>query len=139
MLESESNFNQQISTEALDMNCNHCTSVDYIPVSHKRTTSSSNQHFIGFMSHSSSSGSTLEQSDLLDNENEHSLSFDLANKGINIGHLNIQGICGDKLSKFSELKVLLTSPANSNLHIFGLSSCGHGTKAVIQNHKSINE
>ena len=130
VLESESNFNQQISTEALDMNCNHCTSVEYVPVSHKRTKSSSNQHFIGSMSPSSSSGSTLEQPDLLNNEHEHSLSFNIANKGINIGHLNIQGICGDKLSKFSELKVLLTSPANSNLHIFGLSETN------LKDHKS---
>ena len=45
----------------------------------------------------------------------------LASKGINIGHFNIQGIFGDELSKFSEFKVLLTSPANNNLHIFGLS------------------
>ena len=51
------------------------------------------------MSHNSSSGSTFEQPDLSDNEHEHSLSFNLANKGINIGHLNKQGICGDKLSK----------------------------------------
>ena len=77
VLESESNFNQQISTEALDMNCNHCISVEYVQVCHKRTKSSYNQHFIGSMSHSSSSGSTFEQPDLSDNEHEHehSLSF----------------------------------------------------------------
>ena len=60
------------------------------------------------MSHSSSSGSTFEQPDLSDNEHEHSFSFNLANKGINISHSNMHGICGDKLTKFSELKVLLT-------------------------------
>ena len=40
---------------------------------------------------------------------------------INIGNLNIQGICGKKLGKFSELQALLTSPENYNLHVFGLS------------------
>ena len=49
------------------------------------------------------------------------IDLQLNNKGINIGHLNIQGICGENLSKFSELQVLLTSPGNNNLHIFGLS------------------
>ena len=48
-------------------------------------------------------------------------SFDLNGKGINIGHLNVQGICGDKMSKFSEITSLLTAPVNSGLHIFGMS------------------
>ena len=42
-------------------------------------------------------------------------------KGYNIGHLNIQGLCGDKLSKFSEISLMLTSKENEKLHIFGMS------------------
>ena len=42
----------------------------------------------------------------------------LSSKGIHIGHLNVQGICGEILSKFSELKILLTTPENNDLHIF---------------------
>ena len=48
-------------------------------------------------------------------------SFNLNSKGINIGHLNVQGIFGDKMSKFSEITSLLTAPVNSGLHIFGMS------------------
>ena len=48
-------------------------------------------------------------------------TFNLSSRGLNIGHLNIQGICGENLNKFSELKVLLTLPENNNLHILGLS------------------
>ncbi|MES9883590.1 MAG: hypothetical protein ABW185_22250, partial [Sedimenticola sp.] len=50
-----------------------------------------------------------------------SLNFNLHNKGLNIGHLNIQGICGQNLTKFEEIKCMLTSDANKNLHIFGMS------------------
>ena len=42
-------------------------------------------------------------------------------KCYNIGHLNIQGLCGDKLSKFSEISLMLTSKENEKLHIFGMS------------------
>ena len=49
------------------------------------------------------------------------VSSDLKVKGINCGHLNIQGICGQNMSKFSELKLMLTAEENRNLHIFGLS------------------
>ena len=55
------------------------------------------------------------------NKNENGCSINLNNKGINIGHLNVQGICGDKMSKFSEITSILTDPTNSGLHIFGLS------------------
>lgn len=58
---------------------------------------------------------------IVNDEEPNSNTFNLSNRGINIGHLNIQGICGEKLSKFSELKVLLTLPENNNLHILGLS------------------
>ena len=38
-----------------------------------------------------------------------------------MGHLKIQGICGEKLGKFSELQVLLTSPKSNSVHDFGIS------------------
>ena len=49
------------------------------------------------------------------------LSFNLMPKGLNFGHLNIQGISGKNMCKFSEIKAILTSPENSSLHIFGIS------------------
>ena len=49
------------------------------------------------------------------------LSLNLRSKGFNFGHLNIQGICGKNMCKFSEIKAILTSPENSSLHIFGIS------------------
>ena len=42
-------------------------------------------------------------------------------KGLNFGHLNIQGLCGKNMCKFSEIKAILTSPENRSLHIFGIS------------------
>lgn len=50
-----------------------------------------------------------------------STSFNLKAKGLNFGHLNVQGICGKNMCKFSEIKALLTAPENSSLHIFGIS------------------
>ena len=67
---------------------------------------------------------------IVHNEELNSNAFKLSSKGINIGHLNIQGICGEKLGTFSELKVLLTLPENNNLHIFGLS------ETKLKDHKS---
>ena len=49
------------------------------------------------------------------------VSFNLTSKGLNFGHLNIQGICGKNMCKFAEIKAVLTSPENSSLHIFGIS------------------
>ena len=60
-------------------------------------------------------------SDPSHNQQMHTIDLNLRNKGINIGHLNIQGICGEKLVKFSELQTLLTAPENDNVHVFGLS------------------
>ena len=47
------------------------------------------------------------------------LQLCLSDKGLNFGHLNIQGICGRDMSKFSEIKAILN--VNKNLHILGLS------------------
>ena len=48
-------------------------------------------------------------------------SLSLNRKGYNIGHINIQGLCEDNLSKFSEISLMLTSKENDTLHIFGMS------------------
>ena len=45
--------------------------------------------------------------------------FYLCSRALNIGQLNIQGICGENLNKFSELKVLLALTENNILHILG--------------------
>ena len=50
-----------------------------------------------------------------------SLSLNLKKKGYNVGHLNVQGLCGDNLSKFSEISTMLTNKENEKLHIFGMS------------------
>lgn len=47
------------------------------------------------------------------------LELGLPDKGLNIGHLNVQGMCGKDLCKFSEIKAILT--VNKHLHIMGLS------------------
>ena len=47
------------------------------------------------------------------------LQLCLYDKGLNFGHLNIQGICARDMSKFSEIKAILN--VNENLHILGLS------------------
>ena len=49
------------------------------------------------------------------------LNFNLSPKDINFGHLNVQGTCGQNMSKFSQLKAILTAPENSALHIFGIN------------------
>ena len=62
-------------------------------------------------------------------KSENPLSLNLKKKGFNIGHLNIQGLCGDNLNKFSEVSALLTSKDNEKLHIFGMS------ETKLKNHK----
>ena len=47
------------------------------------------------------------------------IQLGLSEKGLNLIHLNIQGICGRDMSKFSEIEAILN--ANKNLSIFGLS------------------
>ena len=73
---------------------------------------------------------TLNAPLLVNNVELNSNAFNLNSRGMNIGHLNNQGICGEKLGKFSELKVLLTLPENNNLHILGLS------ETKLKDHKS---
>ena len=62
-----------------------------------------------------------EKSSSFSNDSQYICSYDLSSKGINIGHLNVQGICGDRMSKFSEITSKLTSPVNKTLHIFEMS------------------
>ena len=37
---------------------------------------------------------------------------------MNFCFINIQGICGNELSKFSEINLMLISERNKNLHVF---------------------
>ena len=55
------------------------------------------------------------------NGNNNILSLNLPERGFNFGHINIQGICHKDMAKFSELKLLLSNPLNSTLHVFGIS------------------
>ena len=56
--------------------------------------------------------SSSKSSDYANDTYEHPVALDLASKGINIEHLNVQGICAERFRKFSELKILLTLPEN---------------------------
>ena len=49
------------------------------------------------------------------------LKFDLKAKGFHFAHLNVQGLCGQNMSEFSQLQAMLKSLVNSALHLFGLS------------------
>ena len=53
--------------------------------------------------------------------NNNVFNFDLTTKGFNFGHLNMQRICSQNMTTFSQLKAFLTSPVNSSLRVFGLS------------------
>ena len=71
---------------------------------------------------SNTSRRSKHKAPLITNHKEYMTnSLNLSSRGLNIGHLNIQGICGENLNKFSEPKVLLTLLENNNLHILGLS------------------
>ena len=62
--------------------------------------------------------------------NSDFLNFELTAKGFNFAHLNVQGLCGQNMSKFSQLKTLLNNPINSSLHLIGLS------ETKLKEHKS---
>ena len=62
----------------------------------------------------------MQPSSIIGNHSE-GLKFDLITKGFNFAHLNVQGLCGQNMSKFSQLQAMLKSPVNSALHLFGLS------------------
>ena len=67
-----------------------------------QSSSFSSSSFSSSSSSSFLSSSSSESSDYANGIYEHPGALDLSSKGINIGHLNVQGICGDRLSKFSE-------------------------------------
>ena len=62
---------------------------------------------------------------LSENQNESTslstVNLNLNKKGMNFGFINIQGICGNELSKFSKFNLMLTSEKNKKLHVFLLS------------------
>lgn len=61
---------------------------------------------------------SMSLSSMLSNNNtqESLIDLNLCKKGMNIGFLNVQGLC----SKFSDIQVLLTTENNANLHIFSM-------------------
>ena len=61
-----------------------------------------------------------EPSGIIGNHSE-GFKFDLTTKGFNFAHLNVEGLCGQNMSKFSQLRAMLKSPVNSALQLFGLS------------------
>ena len=67
----------------------------------------------------SSNVNSAHSSDNFIHTQEHPHSLTLGSKGINIGQLNIQVICSEYMSKFSERKLLLTARENCNVHILG--------------------
>ena len=66
------------------------------------------------------------------NDNNNVLSLNLPERGFNFGHITIHGICGKDMTKFSELKLLLSNPLNSILHVFGIS------ETKLKQHKMTN-
>ena len=88
---------------------------------HTSVSNSSHHQSLNSSSYNCSSKSPTISLDSSLSKHEHPVALNLSSRGINIGHLNIQGICGEKLGKFSKLKVLLTAAENSNVYIFGLS------------------
>ena len=62
------------------------------------------------LQHSGHSKSTLDTS----------VNLNLKKKGINITFLNIQGICGKEMVKFSEINLMLPSQENKKLHAFAM-------------------
>ena len=62
-----------------------------------------------------------ETSSSSSNSNQNTCSFNLNSKGVDIGHLNVQRLWEDKMSKYSEISAILTAPENNKLHICGMS------------------
>lgn len=61
--------------------------------------------------------------------NKDSISVNFMKKGYDIGHSTVHGLCGNKLSKFSEISLMFTSKENEKIPIFDIS------KTKIKNHK----
>ena len=51
---------------------------------------------------------------------ETTVNLKVMKKGINIGFLNVKGICGKEMSKFAEINLMLNSQENKKLHVFGI-------------------
>ncbi|MEW8542134.1 MAG: endonuclease/exonuclease/phosphatase family protein, partial [Candidatus Thiodiazotropha sp.] len=80
----------------------------------------------------------IQQASTFDTETRHEsndesyLNLNLSNKGINIGFLNVQGLCSRGMTKFSEIELLLTAETNKNIHVFGMC------ETKLKNHKPTN-
>lgn len=67
-----------------------------------------------------------------DNSNESVTNLNLRKKGMNLGFLNVQGLCSRDMTKFSEIQLMLTAENNKNLHIFGMC------ETKLKSHKPTN-
>ena len=120
--------------------CLHTSSIETFESSRTKNCQSDkmsatclNTHIKSFCKHNKKDNSNIRSSkplsyqskDHFQNEdykqtiNYDDLQLGLSDKGLNFGHLNIQGICGKEMSIFSEIKAILS--CNKNLHILGLS------------------
>ena len=64
-----------------------------------------------------------------ENKDESCFNLNLSNKGINIGILNVQGLCSRDMIKFSKIELLFTAERNKYVHIFGMC------ETKLKNHK----
>ena len=71
-------------------------------------------------SHLSQQTSSCNTETYSGSKDESYLNLNLSNKGINIGFLNVQGLCPREMTKFSEIELFLTAEKNKNIHIFGM-------------------
>ena len=64
--------------------------------------------------------SVITHADRLDNNGGTVNDLQLSKKGMNIGFLNVQGLCSRDMTKFSEIELMMTSERNKNLSILSL-------------------
>ena len=62
-------------------------------------------------------------------KDESYLNLNLSNKDINVGFLNVQGLCSREMTKFSEIELFLAAEKNKNIRIFGMC------ETKLKNHK----
>ena len=95
----------------LDATTSEISKDESISVNHRTVLYSNRSYTEEQLQHSGHSKSTLDTS----------VNLNLKKKGINVGFLNIQGICGicgKEMVKFSEINLMLSSQENKKLHAF---------------------
>ena len=79
-----------------------------------------NHRTVLYYSNRSYTEEQLQHSEHSKSHLDTSVNLNLKKKGINIGFLNIQGICGKEMVKFSEINLMLSSQENKKLHAFAM-------------------